>query len=140
MVFKSTASNTHFQSNRSRRLSSRIESPELPTLPILSKASVICRSTIIPIINLRMLLGVAPKTADGETRTIVVNVGQRTIGCTVDSVSQVIRISAADVQPTPSTITADGDNYISGFAKVQEALVILLDVDQLLDTGRFGQG
>src|SRR5215471_15952355 len=50
------------------------------------------RGSIIPIINLRRLFGLEPKAVDGETRTIVVNVGQRTMGCTVDTVSQVMRI------------------------------------------------
>ncbi len=38
------------------------------------------RGAIIPIINLRKLLGMDPKELDSETRTIVVNVGDRTMG------------------------------------------------------------
>lgn len=94
------------------------------------------RGSIIPIINLRKLFGLDPKPADSDTRTIVVNVGERTMGCTVDSVSQVIRISDDDVQPAPETITVDGGDYISGFAKLDDRLVILLDVDELLDPER----
>ncbi len=59
------------------------------------------RGEIIPIVNLRKLLGLPSKPKDGETRTIVVNVGDRTMGCTVDSVSQVIRISNENIQPAP---------------------------------------
>ncbi len=91
------------------------------------------RGSIIPIINLRKLFGLEPKPADGETRTIVVNVGQRTMGCTVDMVSQVLRIPQDSIQPAPETVTADGANYISGFAKLEGRLMILLDIDELLD-------
>ena len=94
------------------------------------------RGSIIPIINLRKLFGLSPKPSDIESRTIVVNVGERTMGCTVDSVSQVIRISDDAIQPAPPTITEDGAKYISGFAKLDDQLVILLDIDELLDPSK----
>jgi purine-binding chemotaxis protein CheW len=94
------------------------------------------RGAIIPIINLRKLFGLAPTPTDGETRTIVVNVGERTMGCTVDMVSQVIRIPEESIQPAPETVTADGANYISGFAKLDDRLVILLDIDEMLNPER----
>ncbi len=90
------------------------------------------RGEIIPIINLRMLLGLPSKPADADTRTIVINVGERTMGCTVDAVSQVIRIANDSIQPAPEALTGNGENGIAGFAKLGDALVILLNVDELL--------
>jgi purine-binding chemotaxis protein CheW len=62
----------------------------------------------------------------------VVNVGDRTMGCTVDSVSQVIRIGNDSIQPAPEALTGGGDHGIAGFAKMENSLIILLDVDELL--------
>lgn len=90
------------------------------------------RGTIIPIINLRKLFGLSPKAADAETRTIVVNVGPRTMGCTVDMVSQVMRIPDENIQDAPETVTADGAHYITGFAKIDERLLVVLDINELL--------
>ena len=97
------------------------------------------RGAIIPIINVRKLLGLAPKPTDSDTRTIVVNVGGRTMGCTVDSVSHVIRIPEESIQPAPDTVTGEGAHYISGFAKQDDRLVILLDIDELLRPERLGE-
>jgi len=91
------------------------------------------RGTIIPIINLRQLFGIESKPADEETRTIVVNVGERTMGCTVDSVAQVIRVSAEQIQPAPELVTGAGSAYIAGFAKLGERLSVLLNIDELLE-------
>lgn len=91
------------------------------------------RGTIIPVINLRKLFGISAKPSDEETRTIVVNVGERTMGCTVDSVSQVIRISSESVRPAPEIVTNEGAAYIAGFAKLDDRLLVLLDIDELLD-------
>jgi purine-binding chemotaxis protein CheW len=90
------------------------------------------RGAIIPIINLRKLFGLDPRPTDEETRTIVVNVGQRTMGCTVDSVSQVMRIPAESIQAAPDIVTPEGTAYVTGFAKVDGRLLILLDIDELL--------
>ncbi len=90
------------------------------------------RGSIIPIINLRRLFGLEPKAVDAETRTIVVNVGSRTIGCTVDTVSQVVRIEEDSIQPAPDTVTKDGAQYIGGFARINGSLLILIEIDELL--------
>jgi len=98
------------------------------------------RGAIIPIINLRALLGMPRRSVDDQTRTIVVNVGSRTIGCTVDTVTQVLRIADDKIQPAPESITSDDATYIAGFAKVENRLVIVLDVDQLLNIERLNRG
>ena len=97
------------------------------------------RGSIIPILNLRVLFGFESKPVDDETRTIVVNVGEKTMGCTVDTVNQVLRVEKTSIGPAPETITADGRTYISGFVKVDDRLVIVLDVDQLLNIENLDQ-
>lgn len=91
------------------------------------------RGTIIPIINLRVLFGLESRDIDADTRTVVVNVGSRTMGCNVDSVSRVMRVTTDQIQPAPDAVMASGRRYIDGFARVGDDLFILLDVDQLLD-------
>lgn len=103
----------------------------VPQVPEHVEGVTNLRGAIIPILNLRRLFGLTPKPADGDTRTIVVNVGSRTMGCTVDMVSQVIRIHEDDIQPAPDSVTAGGAKYIAGFAKLDQQLVILLDIDVL---------
>ncbi len=106
---------------------------EVPQVPPFVDGVTNLRGAIIPIINLRKLFRLKPKSPDAETRTIVVNVGDKTMGCTVDMVSQVIRIPDSDIQPAPETVTADGADYIAGFAKLEGRLLIVLDIDKLLD-------
>jgi purine-binding chemotaxis protein CheW len=110
-----------------------------PQVPEYVEGVCNLRGSIIPIINLRKLFGLEPKPVDGETRTIVVNVGQRTMGCTVDTVSQVMRIPEENIQPAPETVTANGAGYISGFARQNDRLMILLDIDELLDPAKLDQ-
>lgn len=110
-----------------------------PQVPDFVEGVSNLRGSIIPIINLRRLFGLEPKSADGETRTIVVNVGPRTMGCTVDMVSQVMRIPEENIQAAPETITSAGAHYIAGFARHNGRLTILLDIDELLDPAKLDQ-
>lgn len=110
-----------------------------PQVPEFVEGVANLRGSIIPIINLRKLFRLPSKEADGDTRTIVVNVGERTMGCTVDMVSQVIRIPEENVQSAPETVTGNGAHYISGFARVDGRLLILLDIDELLDPRKLEQ-
>lgn len=110
-----------------------------PQVPSYVEGVANLRGSIIPVVNLRKLFGLEPKPNDAETRTIVVNVGPKTIGCTVDTVTQVVRISQDAIHPAPETVTGHGANYISGFARVAEQLIVLLEVEELLDPQKLEQ-
>lgn len=105
----------------------------IPEVPAYIAGVSNLRGTIIPVVNLRLLFGLPDRAIDADTRTIVVNVGTRIMGCTVDTVSQVMRINADQIHPAPTTVAAGGPRYIEGFARVNDDLLILLDVDNLLD-------
>ncbi len=104
----------------------------IPEVPAYVAGVSNLRGAIIPIIDLRHLFGLPPKAADADTRTIVVNVGNRVMGCTVDTVAQVIRIPDERIQPAPETVAAGAPRYVEGFARLDDELYILLDTDQLL--------
>lgn len=110
-----------------------------PQVPPFVEGVSNLRGSIIPVINLRKLFGMEVRPVDAETRTIVVNVGTRTMGCTVDTVSQVMRIPQENIHPAPETVTSGGAGYIAGFARVGGKLVILLDIEQLLDPNHLAQ-
>jgi len=110
-----------------------------PQVPEYVEGVANLRGSIIPIVNLRKLFGLEPKPIDADTRTIVVNVGKRVIGCTVDTVTQVVRIVQGDVHAAPETVTGHGASYIAGFARVNDQLIVLLEVDELLDPQKLEQ-
>ena len=111
----------------------------MPQVPDYVEGVSNLRGTIIPIINLRRLFDLEAAARNDETRTIVANVGQRTIGCTVDAVTQVIRITSENIQPAPDLLKSKGASYIAGFAKVESRLVILLEISELLDPSKLEQ-
>lgn len=112
---------------------------KIPEVPAYVDGVSNLRGMIIPIVNLRSLFNLKRKPHDEETRTIVVNVGSRTIGCTVDSVLRVMRVPEDTIQPAPDSVNGSGRRFIEGFTRVEDDLFILLDASQLLEPANLEQ-
>jgi purine-binding chemotaxis protein CheW len=96
------------------------------------KGLINLRSTVIPIVDLRLRFGLAQEEATDETRIMVVNVAGKTIGIIVDGVSEVLRISHDQIAPPPPTVAGLGREYLTGLVKLNNRLLILLDIDKIL--------
>jgi purine-binding chemotaxis protein CheW len=66
------------------------------------------------------------------TRTVVVEIGDQVVGIIVDSVSEVLRVSTATIEPPSPVVAGIDSEYLHGIAKLPERLVILLDLDRVL--------
>ncbi len=90
------------------------------------------RGRVIPVFNLHKKFGLQADMFTRSTRIVVVEVEGNTIGMVVDGVSEVLRISG-DIVERPSSILTDIDtDYLAGVAKLDERLVILLDLEKVL--------
>lgn len=105
----------------------------IPHAPRFLEGLINLRGSVIPIVNLRKRFDLPPREIDDETRTIVVNLHDRTFGCIVDAVTQVMRIGSEEIQPVPISVKAVARRHISGLAKLEDRLLIILDIDKLFD-------
>jgi purine-binding chemotaxis protein CheW len=104
----------------------------IPQVPAFIEGLINLRGSVIPVVNLRTLFGLEHRELDDETRTIIVNVGDRTIGYIVDEVTQVMRIAADQIQPAPVSITAVSKQHIAGLAQLEDRLLVILEIERLL--------
>ncbi|MBM3904752.1 MAG: chemotaxis protein CheW [Thaumarchaeota archaeon] len=91
------------------------------------------RGLIIPIIDVKERLGIASEGQTNSTkqRILVIDVNGSQTGLLVDEVDQVMRIQTKDLDSAPQTVL-ESHNYIKGIAKINQKLVVLLDVVKLL--------
>lgn len=108
------------------------EITRVPKAPDFVEGVINLRGRIIPIVDLRKRFGMAPKEKDKETRIIVVDINGQTIGFIVDSVSEVIRLPQENVEDAPDLVTGIDAEYIKGVGKMQDRLLILLDLEKIL--------
>lgn len=89
------------------------------------------RGNIVPVIDLKKRLDL-PKTETGtDTRIIVAILQESKVGMIVDSVSQVVEIDESQIEPTPQMSTSIDSTYIRGIVKIENELVILLDLEEV---------
>mgnify|MGYP002622584896 CR=1 FL=1 len=108
------------------------EITRVPQTPQYIKGLINLRSTVIPIVDLRLRFGLPEQKRTDETRIMVINVAGKTIGIIVDAVSEVLRISQEQIAPPPPTVAGLGEEYLIGLAKLENRLLILLDIDGIL--------
>jgi purine-binding chemotaxis protein CheW len=109
-----------------------MEITKVPKAPGFVEGVINLRGLVIPIIDLRRRFGLQAKASTTDTRIIVIEISGMTVGFVVDSVSEVLRIPASTVEPAPPVVAGMDSDYISGVGKLQDRLLILLDLDKLL--------
>ena len=100
--------------------------------PHFLKGVVNLRGTIVPIVDLRLRFGCESAEYNDFTVSIVLHIGNRTVGTVVDSVSDVMEIPVEAVRNAPDLNSAIDATYIRGLAQVGERMVILLDIESML--------
>ncbi len=108
------------------------EITRVPQTPEYIKGLINLRSTVIPIVDLRLRFGLPNEEITDDTRIMVVNVASKTIGIIVDAVSEVLRITDDQIAPPPPTVAGLGREYLTGLVKLESRLLILLDIDKIL--------
>jgi purine-binding chemotaxis protein CheW len=107
------------------------ELTRVPNSPEFMDGVMNLRGKIIPVIALRKRFGLGNVPPDKQTRIVVVEIKGTVLGFVVDSVSEVLRIPAETVEPPPRLGKVDKE-YVSGVGKLDDRLLILLDLDRLM--------
>lgn len=90
------------------------------------------RGVITPLIDLRTRFGMEEKEFTNDTRIIIVQIDQIEVGLIVDSANDVLDIPSSQIEPPPEVIGSINVDYIDGVVKVEDRLLILLNLQKVL--------
>jgi purine-binding chemotaxis protein CheW len=105
---------------------------QVPNTPSYVDGVINLRGKVIPVVDLRSRLGMERKEHDKNTRIIVVELRGQIIGFVVDAVSEVLRIPKSVTEPPPSIVAGIQAEYITAIGKLEDRLLILLDLERIL--------
>jgi len=111
-----------------------VEITQVPKAPHFVEGVVNLRGKVIPIVDLRLRLGLSSVERTKDTRIVVVDVSRIILGFIVDSVSEVLRIPSSLIEPPPNG-NHGGAEFHKGVGRVENRLLILLDLNRLLGQG-----
>lgn len=92
------------------------------------------RGEVIPVVDLRKRFRIAGSNQSVDARIIIVEIEESLVGLIVDSVTEVLHLSGAAVDPPPRRLAGTRTEFISGVGKLGDRLIIILDIDRILST------
>jgi purine-binding chemotaxis protein CheW len=110
--------------------------PEITAVPDAAEymeGVINLRGKIVSVIDLRKRFGQTEVANQRQNRILVVEHKGRLCGLIVDSATEVLKIPASDIEPSPTVFQEGGLNCVSGLGKVRGRLIVLVDMTKLLE-------
>lgn len=107
----------------------------IPLAPPEITGSLNLRGRVVTAIDVRIRLGLEPRAEGAECMSIVAETGGELYSLLVDSVGEVLPLSSANYERNPPTLDAKLRSYADGIYRLDDGLLVVLDVKRLLDYG-----
>ncbi len=108
----------------------------VPMMPNFIAGVINLRGSVVPVVDLALRFSENPSVRTKRSSIIIVDVEYQQqnleIGVTVDVVNEVLDISTNDIESAPSFGTKIRTDFISGMGKVNDQLLVLLDIENIL--------
>jgi purine-binding chemotaxis protein CheW len=104
----------------------------VPDAPDYLEGVINLRGKIVSVMDLRKRFGDKKATINKQNRILVVEHAGKLAGLIVDSASEVLKIASENVEAPPAAFQEGGLNCVTGLGKVNDRLIVLLDMSKLL--------
>ncbi|MEO1401794.1 MAG: chemotaxis protein CheW [Cyanobacteria bacterium J06635_1] len=109
------------------------EMTPVPLAPTEVGGLINLRGQIVTAIDLRHRLDLPDRAETQQPLNVVVRVGDETVSLLVDAVGDVLDVSADNFERPPETLTGQVRTLIAGTYKLDDRLMLVLDVDKVVD-------
>lgn len=109
------------------------EVTEVPRAPLFVSGVLSLRGTIIPVIDMRVRLGLARESNTGKERIVVIKNNNSLSGLLVDEVIQVVEVQLDAVEAAPTVLDGIDRDFISGLGRSGGRLIIILNLENIAD-------
>lgn len=108
----------------------------VPLMPDFVRGVINLRGAVVPVIDLQSRFGRNNSSIGKKTCIVIFDASRQgekqELGLMVDSVSEVIDISDANIESTPTFGTSIAREFIRGLGKVDKAFIPIIDTDRAL--------
>ena len=104
----------------------------VPRAPEFVRGVINLRGRILPVLDLKRKLNLGEVGVARAARIVVVRTQGRILGLLVDGASQVLKVPVSRIEPPPEEVVERGGDYIRAVAKLDDRLIILIDLERIL--------
>lgn len=104
----------------------------IPNTPDHIEGVINLRGKIIAVVDLSKRFGEAAVQHNSKSRIVVVELEERLVGLLVNSASEVLRLTPSEIEAPQNVFPNEDMNYVTGVGKLQDRLIILLDLSRIL--------
>lgn len=97
------------------------------------KGVINLRGVVTPVIDLRIRFSLPEEVHSEDTRVIIAGVNDKEVGLVVDAANDVLDIPSEAIESQPEVVGAVEADYISGVAKLEKRLLVLLNLEEVLN-------
>jgi purine-binding chemotaxis protein CheW len=133
VIFKLGSEDFGARIEQIREINRMVPITHVPKAPRSVLGIVNLRGKVIPVLSLRERFGFKRVAEDGYTRIVVSEVAGQTIGFVVDAVTEVLGMDDSTIEPPPEGAAGVDSAFIKGIGKVEERLIIVLDLERVFD-------
>jgi purine-binding chemotaxis protein CheW len=108
----------------------------IPLAPPEVAGSLNLRGRIVTAIDVRTRLGLSRRPAENPGMSVVVEHANESYSLMVDSVGEVLTLPTREFERNPPTLDARWREVSHGIFRLNQELLVILDVDRLLDFNR----
>jgi purine-binding chemotaxis protein CheW len=109
------------------------EFTEIPRSPEYVLGIISLRGVVVPVFDLRCRLNLGAAEITANSRIIVCQSGDLTVGLLVDKINQVVNLDKDEVEPPPGVLSGLDREMVLGIGRYQDRMVILLQLNHVLD-------
>ena len=123
---------------RTKEILSLTPVTKVPQTPEYLLGVINLRGQVVPVVDMRLKLGLPANAETEDTCIIVVEVlvdGETlTVGALADAVREVMEVRADQIEPPPKLGTRLKTEFITGMGKIDEQFMILLNIDRIFNS------
>jgi chemotaxis protein CheZ len=102
---------------------------KMPGVPFYVEGVTNIRGRVIPVVNLKRILNIPEEIAGNKV--VVISTGKIIFGALVDNITGVVNIEEGSIENAEEFLQ-QGNNSIEGVARINDRLLILLDIKKLI--------
>lgn len=115
----------------------------VPLMPAFLRGVINLRGSVVPVVDLSIRFGRVETLVNPQTCVVILELLHEDeiqyVGVLVDSVSEVVEIANADIEPPPTFGAMLRPDFIKGMGKINGKFVVLLDVNYVLSIEEMAQ-